>query len=105
MSSPESQLSNVGQSSLNIATYFLFAIRETLQLPGSLHPLHLHPESVGGQTLPVLVVLHLPPEVLDGPGEAEVGVLSGACVAPGCRLYGWLLDLATDTPLGSSVQE
>ena len=80
---------------MNIATYFLFAIRETLQLPGSLHPLYLHPERVGGQTLPVLVVLHLPPEVLDGPGEAEVRVFLGSCVAPGCCLHWGLLDLTS----------
>ena len=74
---------------------FLFAIGEALQLPSSLDPLHLHLESVGGETLPVLVDLHLPPKVLDCPGKAEVGVLLGASVTPGSRLHWGFLNLTS----------
>ena len=74
---------------------FLFAIGEALQLPSSLDPLHLHLERVGGETLPVLVDLHLPPKVLNCPGKAEVGVLLGASVTPGSCLHWRFLNLAS----------
>ena len=64
-----------------------------------------HPEGVARQTLSVLVVFHLPAEVLDGPGEAEVGVLPGSGVAPSRGLHGRLLYLTTGTPLVSSSIE
>merc|ERR1719220_3354112 len=82
---------------LIVLSYFLLAIGKALQLPGGLHPLHLHLERVRGEALPVLVDLHLPPEVLDGPGEAEVRVFLGSCVAPGCCLHWGLLDLTSRT--------
>ena len=74
---------------------FLLAIGEALQLPSSLDPLHLHFERVGGETLPVLVDLHLPPKVLDCPGKAEVGVLLGASVTPGCCFHWGFLNLTS----------
>lgn len=88
----------------------MFPIGKALEFPGSLRPLNLDLEGVGGQTFPVLIVLHLASKILDGPGEAEVRVLPevyikisasvfflsfipGSSVAPSCGFHRRLLDL------------
>ena len=76
---------------------FLLSIGKALQLPGGLDAFHLDLECVGGEALPVLVDLHLPPKVLDRPGEAEVCVLLGSGVTPGGGFHWGLLDLASGT--------
>ena len=76
---------------------FLLSIGKALQLPGGLDAFHLDLECVGGEALPVLVDLHLPPKVLDRPGEAEVCVLLGSGVTPGGGFHWGLLDLASRT--------
>ena len=84
---------------------FLLAIGKALKLPGSLDSLHLHLECVRGETLPVLVDLHLPPKVLNCPGKAEVCVFLGASVTPGSGFHWRFLDLAPRArPLCSSAE-